>query len=49
VKDPDIEFVWRVITKDDRHAFGELVKRHQSGVRNLMRRLTKGDESRADD
>ena len=41
--------MWRVITKDDRHAFGELVKRHQSGIRNLMRRLTRGDESRSDD
>ena len=49
VDDPDIDFVLRVISDDDRHAFGELVRRHQSGVRNLMRRLTKGDVARADD
>ncbi len=49
MQDPDIDLVWRVITKDDRHAFGELVKHHQSGIRNLMRRLTRGDESRAED
>jgi RNA polymerase sigma factor (sigma-70 family) len=49
VEDPDLDVVLRVITQDDRHAFGELVKHHQSGVRNLLRRLTKGDEARADD
>ncbi len=47
--DPDIDLVLRVIVDDDRHAFGELVKRHQSPVRNLLRRLTRGDAARADD
>lgn len=46
---PEVDLVLRVITNDDRHAFGELVKLHQSAVRALLRRLTKGDDSRADD
>lgn len=47
--DPEIDLVLRVITSDDRHAFGELVKLHQSALRGLLRRLTKGDYARADD
>ncbi len=48
-QDPDIHLVLRVIREDDRHAFGELVKRHQSAVRNHLRSLTRGDHARADD
>ncbi len=33
----------------DRQAYGELVQRHQSGVRALLRRLTRQDTSLADD
>jgi len=33
----------------DRHAFGELVRRHQSKVRSVLRRLTRGDAALADD
>jgi len=33
----------------DRHAFGELVRRHQSTVRGMMRRLTQGHGPNADD
>jgi RNA polymerase sigma-70 factor (ECF subfamily) len=47
--DPDINLVLRVIQADDQHAFGELVKRHQSAVRNHLRALTKGDHARAED
>ncbi len=47
--DPDLSLVLRVIADDDRYAFGELVKRHQSGVRNHLRTLTRGDHARTDD
>ena len=47
--DPDIDLVLRVIQDDDQRAFGELVKRHQSAVRNHLRSLTRGDHARADD
>ena len=33
----------------DRSAFAELVRSHQSGVRNQLRRLTRGDVALADD
>jgi RNA polymerase sigma-70 factor, ECF subfamily len=33
----------------DRRAFGELVRRHQSKVRTVLRRLTRGDVALADD
>src|SRR5258708_8103725 len=39
----------RVLTDDDRHAFGKLVHRHQSAVRRFLRHLTHGDEALADD
>lgn len=45
----DTSLIARVILDDDRNAFGELVKRYQSEVRNLLRRLTKMDVARADD
>jgi RNA polymerase sigma-70 factor (ECF subfamily) len=39
----------RVLERDDRHAFATLVRRHQSPVRALLRRLTCGDIGAADD
>lgn len=45
----DGELVARVLARDDRHAFAELVRRHQSSVRTLLRRLTCGDAALADD
>jgi len=39
----------RVLAGDDRHAFSELAKRHQSTVRTLLRRLTRNDHALADD
>jgi RNA polymerase sigma factor (sigma-70 family) len=45
----DAALVARVLTRDDRSAFAEIVRRHQSPVRTLLRRLTCGDAARADD
>lgn len=45
----DAELITRVLLRDDRRAFGELVARHQSAVRGLLRRLTGGDQAQADD
>jgi RNA polymerase sigma factor (sigma-70 family) len=45
----DAELITRVLVRDDRRAFGELLARHQSSVRGLLRRLTGGDAARADD
>jgi RNA polymerase sigma factor (sigma-70 family) len=45
----DAELITRVLADDDRHAFATLVRRHQSSVRSLLRRLTAGDAARADD
>jgi RNA polymerase sigma factor (sigma-70 family) len=45
----DAELITRVLEHDDRHAFSTLVRRHQSAVRGLLRRLTCGNESHADD
>jgi RNA polymerase sigma-70 factor (ECF subfamily) len=41
--------VARVVAGDDRRAFAELVRRHQSAVRGLLRRLCAGDAAQADD
>lgn len=38
-----------MLVRDDRRAFGQLVARHQSAVRALLRRLTGGDLAQADD
>lgn len=46
---PDAVLVARVLADDDRHAFAELVRRHQSAVRSVLRRLTKGNTALADD
>jgi RNA polymerase sigma factor (sigma-70 family) len=47
--DSDAALVARVLAADDRRAFAELVRRHQSAVRGLLRRLCAGDDARADD
>ncbi|MFO1306186.1 MAG: sigma-70 family RNA polymerase sigma factor [Burkholderiales bacterium] len=39
----------RALLADDRHAFAELVKRHQSAVRATLRKLTAGNHALADD
>ena len=49
MKDPDTDLVRRVALRDDRKAFAELVKRHQSGLRNFLRRLTKTNDGRAEE
>ena len=49
---PDIsdgQLIARCIVGDDRHAFAELVKRHQSAVRACLRKLTAGNHALADD
>jgi RNA polymerase sigma-70 factor, ECF subfamily len=45
----DAELIVAVRDRDDRRAFGLLVERHQSKVRTVLRRLTKGDAALADD
>jgi len=45
----DAQLIARCIVGDDRHAFAELVKRHQSGVRACLRKLTAGHHALADD
>ena len=45
----DAQLIARVVIQDDRHAFSELVRRHQSAVRATLRRLTAGNHALADD
>jgi RNA polymerase sigma factor (sigma-70 family) len=45
----DSALIARVVVSDDRHAFGELVRRHQSAVRATLRRLAGGNAALADD
>ena len=45
----DADLIVRVLVDDDRAAFGELVRRHQSAVRNFLRHLTRNDTALADD
>jgi RNA polymerase sigma-70 factor, ECF subfamily len=45
----DAELIARSLAGDDRHAFAELVRRHQSAVRACLRRLTAGNHALADD
>lgn len=45
----DADLILAVLERDDRAAFGELVRRHQSQVRTVLRRLTRGDAALADD
>jgi RNA polymerase sigma-70 factor (ECF subfamily) len=44
----DHQLVARVVSGQDTDAFGELIRRHQSHVRNFLRKLS-GDYSLADD
>jgi RNA polymerase sigma-70 factor (ECF subfamily) len=45
----DADLIVAVLERDDRRAFARLVERHQSRVRTVLRRLTKGDAALADD
>jgi RNA polymerase sigma factor (sigma-70 family) len=45
----DADLILAVLERDDRRAFAELVRRHQSQVRAVLRRLTRGDQGLADD
>jgi RNA polymerase sigma factor (sigma-70 family) len=45
----DADLIDRVVRHDERDAFSELVRRHQSQVRAFLRRLTCGDAALADD
>ena len=45
----DAELILAVQNRDDHHAFATLVRRHQSALRALLRRLTRGDLALADD
>jgi RNA polymerase sigma factor (sigma-70 family) len=45
----DADLIARVLVADDRNAFGELVRRHQSQVRALLGKLTGGERALADD
>jgi RNA polymerase sigma-70 factor (ECF subfamily) len=45
----DAQLIARCVVGDDRHAFSELVKRHQSSVRACLRKLTAGNAALADD
>jgi RNA polymerase sigma-70 factor (ECF subfamily) len=45
----EARWIGRVIAHDDHDAFAELVRLHQSAVRQFLRRLTGNDRDRADD
>ncbi len=45
----DAELILAVLERDNRRAFAELGRRHQSLVRAVLRRLTRGDAALADD
>lgn len=45
----DADLVARVLVDEDHHAFSELVRRHQSTVRGLLRQLVRSDVTLADD
>lgn len=49
MSDSDTALVARVVADDDRGAFELLVRRHQSAVRNFLRRLARNDIERAND
>jgi RNA polymerase sigma factor (sigma-70 family) len=46
---PEAALIARALLTDDRHAFGELVKRNQSALRAMLRKLTRGNPEHADD
>ena len=45
----DGQLIARIVVSDDRHAFSELVRRHQSAVRATLRKLAGGNAALADD
>ena len=45
----DADLIARVLSREDHHAYGELVRRHQSPVRAFLARMTRGDVHLADD
>ena len=45
----DADLIARVLTREDHHAFGELVRRYQSPVRGFLARMTRQDLALADD
>jgi RNA polymerase sigma-70 factor (ECF subfamily) len=45
----DAQLIAQVVVEDDRDAFSELVRRHQSAVRACLRKLTTGNHALADD
>ena len=45
----DAQLILAVLEREDRRAFGVLVERHQSQVRTVLRRMTRGDLALADD
>jgi RNA polymerase sigma factor (sigma-70 family) len=45
----DADLILAVLDRDDREAFAELVRRHQSKIRTVLRRLTGGDAAFAED
>ncbi len=45
----DAQLIARCVVADDRHAFAELVRRHQSAVRACLRKLTGGNHALAED
>jgi RNA polymerase sigma factor (sigma-70 family) len=45
----DAQLIARALVGDDRPAFAELVRRHQSAVRACLRKLTAGNHALADD
>ncbi len=45
----DAQLIARAVVANDNHAFAELVKRYQSGVRACLRKLTAGNHALADD
>lgn len=47
--DSDAELLTRVRELDDREAFAELVRRHQSAVRRFLRHLSRNNSAEADD
>ncbi len=45
----DSDLIARMLLRDDRNAFAELVRRHQSGLRASLRRMTGGNIALSDD
>ena len=45
----DTDLIARVLTREDQHAFAELVRRYQSPVRAFLTRMTRGDAHLGDD